>query len=377
MARKLLKGIFLFFSLAGIAYAYHGSISSLQQQIQQQINQEREVYKMGAIAVSYELAHDNHIYSSYSGTAKRHGGTRIEADGLFQVGSITKSFIAAIVLQLEQEGKLNISDPIGKFLPNYPKWRRITVRQLLNHTSGIYNYTLLPQFDHVTTTRNNHKQWTPQEIVATVYHRKLYFQPAQGYHYSNTNYILLGMLIQKVTQQAVKQELNRRLLRHDPLDLAHSYYLPGAYPHAVSVSLVNGYFENQDVTDINMSWVGAAGALVSNSIDVVRWIKQLFTGHVLQYKQLQELKTVVSIPGGKPLPNNSPHFAYGLGIKRIYKAGIGLIWFHVGATTGYTAIMVWVPEKQIALAVTTNAGDLGRKKIKRIAFNLLEKLIYH
>ncbi|WP_423063391.1 serine hydrolase domain-containing protein [Candidiatus Paracoxiella cheracis] len=353
----------------------HADISNMQQNIQQQINNDRDVYKIGAIAVSYELADSNDVYSNYSGATKLDGEKPVGPDNLFQVGSITKSFIAATILQLEQEGKLKITDPIGKYLPNYVKWRSITIRQLLNHTSGIYDYTILPQFDHVSTPDNDHKQWTPQEIVASVYDHKPYFQPGEGFHYSNTNYILLGMLIHKITHQTVQYELDHRFLREDQLDLTNSYYLPGKYPHSILAWLVDGYFLNKNETHINMSWAGSAGALVSNSIDLVRWVKQLMTGKVLQTQQLRELKTLVSIPAGKPLPKNSRDFAYGLGIKRVYQPNIGLIWFHPGATTGYTAIMVWLPKKHIALAVTTNAGNLGREKIKQIAFGLLELLI--
>jgi len=374
MSYKFLISFFLFLGLVSIAYANPTNVQKLHRQIQQQIRQDRHIYKIGAIAISYELPHSNDVYSNYSGTTQLHGKNPIGPNNLFQVGSITKSFIAATILQLEQEGKLKITDSIGKYLSRYPKWHKITIRELLNHTSGIYDYTALPQFDHVTTKHNDYKQWTSREIVASVYHHKLYFQPGQGFRYSNTNYILLGMLIHEITRRTVKYELERRFLEQDKLDLTSSYYLPGKYPQSVSAWLVDGYFLNKNETHINMSWAGSAGALVSNSIDVVRWTKQLFTGRVLQPKQLRQLKTVVSVPGGQPLPRSSIQFSYGLGIKRIYKSGIGFIWYHPGATTGYTAIMVWAPKKQIALAVTTNAGNLGRKKIKQIAFGLLETL---
>lgn len=374
----MIGNVFILFFLllvsVNVTYAHPITPSTLSQTIQEQIKQDRQVYKIGAIAVSYRLPNNSEVYSNYSGTTQLHGKKTIGPNNLFQVGSITKSFIAATILQLEQEGQLKITDPIRNYLSRYPKWGKITIRELLNHTSGIYDYTALPQFDHVSTNQNDHKHWTPREIVASVYHHKMYFQPGQGFRYSNTNYILLGMLIHKITGRTVKYELERRFLAQDKYDLTSSFYLPGKYPRSISAWLVDGYFLDKNETDINMSWAGSAGALVSNSIDVVRWTKQLFTGQVLEPKQLREFKTVVSVSGGQPLPRNSTQFAYGLGIKRLYKPEIGFIWYHPGATTGYTAIMVWAPKKQIALAVTTNAGNLGRKKIKQIAFGLLETL---
>ena len=371
MVKKILFSIVLFTITSGAI----AQIELIKRNIQSALKKDRDIYKIGAIAVSFQLPHSEKIDSFYSGSTQLQGDHSINANNLFQVGSITKSFIAALILQLESEHRLKITDTIEKYLPHYSKWRRITIKQLLNHTSGIYNYTHLPQFDHVSTAENDHLQWTPERIVDSVYHRKLYFPPGKGFHYSNTNYILLGMIIHAVTRHSVQPELERRFLHNATIGLKNSYYFPDNYPEVISARMVSGYFENKNETNINMSWVDAAGALVSNSIDIARWMNALFVKNtVLPSKQLAEMTSVVSVSEGKPLSENSEQFAYGLGIKRRYLEHIGPIWFHPGATTGYTAIMIWAPQPRIVLVVTTNAGNLGKKNIKAIAFGLLTLL---
>lgn len=338
-----------------------------RQAIQSQINKDRKQYAIEAMAVSFSVGRNGAIQTFYSGDVKQHA--------LFQVGSITKSFIAATVLQLEGSHQLNINRSIGHYFPQYPKWKNITIRQLLNHTSGIYNYTHLPVFDHIKTMKNDHIQWRPTQIVAVAYRHKLYFKPGQGFHYSNTNYILLGMLIKKITGSNVQQVLNQRFLRRSGYDLINTFYLPGLYSPYIETRLAPGYFNATLKQNINMSWAGAAGALVSTSSDLVRWIRLLFVGDLLQPPQLKQLKSVVSAKNGASLPDASHQFVYGLGIKRVYRPALGFVWFHPGITTGYTAIMLWVPRDKIALAVTTNSGSLGKKNIKRIAYRLLNAFL--
>jgi D-alanyl-D-alanine carboxypeptidase len=324
-----------------------------------------------------------------SGTTTYEGSQRINSNTLFQAGSITKSFTSMIILQLEAQGKLNIDDPITNYLPQYPQWQNVTIRELLNHTSGIFNYTETETFNEIRKTQPE-AEFTPEEIVRLAEQHRDYFPPGEGWKYSNTNYVLAGMIIQAVTKQPVSDVMNHYLHGDLRCNLINTYYLPGLYSGSFISHMAHGYSCNgHDVTLDNMSWAYTAGAIVTTTQDLLTWWRALFQGNVLPEKQLDEMKSLVcegTYPGCRPgepmaqLQEGSVSKGYGLGIiESSYGSDrVGTVWWHNGSTAGYKAIVMWFPQSDIYMALTINRdpGYLLKPDLPIIR-ELLDVLIPH
>ncbi len=329
-----------------------------------------------------------------SGKTQIYGGQRINSNNLFQAGSITKSFTSMIILQLEAQGKLNIDDPITKYLPQYPQWHDVTIRELLNHTSGIFNYTDTAAFNDIRKA-NPEEGFTPEEIVRIASRYPMYFQPGHGWHYSNTNYVLAGMIIHAVTHKPVSDVMNYYLHGGMRIDLLNTYYLPKIYPESILHRMAHGYnTKGVDVTESNMAWASTAGAIVSTTQDLLTWWRALFQGHLLPNPQLWQMMSLVCLPGDKNCHPGQPisHLqgwqighGYGLGIAEAAfgSSEIGPVWWHNGSTAGYKAIVMWFPKPDIYMAITINRnpGYLLRPDlpITRQVLNVLLNVhpVYH
>uniref|UniRef100_UPI0015F0CAFB serine hydrolase domain-containing protein n=1 Tax=Streptomyces phytophilus TaxID=722715 RepID=UPI0015F0CAFB len=249
-------------------------------------------------------------HSGTSGVAERDTQRAVPARGQFRIGSITKTFVATVVLQLADEGRLRLDDPVEKWLPGaVPDGSRITVRHLLGHTSGVYDYkrTLTVPPDPAFLDYR-HRTWTPQEqIDRAVAHPPTSTPPGTAYAYSNTGYILLGEIIEKATGRTYAQEIGRRIIR--PLRL-HDTWLPGTYPR-IRGAHMRGYVPIEqdggiplvDFTEMNPSLFGAGGEMISTAGDLDRFFAALLGGRLLPDRLLDEMRTPSF--GGK---------AYGLGL---------------------------------------------------------------
>lgn len=339
------------------------TISCLQQtQIQQVLNTWRAQSNIPSATLSILLPNQSHPITFVSGKSTTANNEKTKADPLFQAGSITKSFTSTVVLQLESQGKLNINDPITKYLPQYARWHNVTIRQLLNHTSGIFNYTETGAFNNIRKT-NPHAQFTPEEIVRLASEHPDYFAPGKGWKYSNTNYVLAGMIIQKVTKQPIATVMNHYL--HQPkLELTNTFYQSGCYSPSLISRMVHGFSnDGHDVTRDNMSWASTAGAIVTTTQDLLAWWHDLFHNNILPAHQMAEMTSLVcehttpTCPAG----GNMAHIAengvgkgYGLGIIQsgYGSSRTGTVWWHNGSTKGYKAIVMWYPKSNIYIALT-------------------------
>jgi D-alanyl-D-alanine carboxypeptidase len=244
-------------------------------------------------------------------------------------------------------------------------------------TSGIFDAFEDKTFMQILT-KNPQKNWTPEEIINYAYKHKPYFAPGAGWHYANSNYNLLGMLIRKVTHRSFKDEINNRLLKK--YNLHNTFYLPYAYPENILDRMAHGYVyygsefsppmkSGSDMTRTNMSAAGPSGALVSNSIDITRWVRLLFSNKILPALQMNELKTLVctgedkSCQAGKVLAPDSYSQGYSLGLVRMHDPKLGLIWVYFGDTPGYSSGFIWLPKQKIALAMTISANSKNSKKL--------------
>ncbi|AYG78583.1 D-alanyl-D-alanine carboxypeptidase [Streptomyces hundungensis] len=295
-----------------------------------------------------------------AGLADTASGERARPDQRFRIASNTKSFVSTVLLQLEGEGRLSLDDSVEKWLPgvvqgNGNSGKAITVRQLLNHTSGIYDPTEEREFFAPYLER---KDWdyvyTPREVIARAVRHEPLFAPGTGWSYSNTNYLLAGLVIEAVTDHSAPSEIRRRILT--PLGLKDTSF-PVTDP-ALHGPHLHGYdLAGQDVTRFSPSYDWTAGAMLSTVDDLARFHRALFTGKLLHPAQQRELLTTVRFPK-KP--------AYGLGVQRMDvpcgsepdSARIST-WETDGAGPGFTSVSLTTADGKRQLVLAANVYDLG------------------
>ncbi len=269
-----------------------------------------------------------------------------------QVASLTKVFVATVVLQLVEEGKLRLSDRLDRWLPAawldvLPHSRQITIQQLLNHTSGIHDYTDADTPFGRDLQHNSFRPWRPQDLIAALRGLPPYFAPgaAGQWRYSNTNYLLLGQIVEAASGQTLAQAIRRRILT--PLALKDTF-LGGA--EAIPGGWARGYWaagrpgDPQDLSNIDFSAYGAAGALVSNAADLARFAEALFGGELLRPDSLRAMTTFVNTGEGG---------GYGLGLMRL-ETPWGTAWGHTGDLLGYEALMLYWPHRGITAVALSN-----------------------
>lgn len=300
----------------------------------------------------------------YGGT-----GRPITSETLWQIGSNTKAFTSAIVLQLEAEGKLTIDQTVGRWLPQYPAWKSVTIRRLLNMTSGIPGYDFSDAMLRAYASDPN-RHFTLKELVAYAYPTTPGAPPpTHGYSYSNTNYLLAEMIIQRVTGNTYTTELDRRFLRAH-LDLDSTYYAAFEYPKSVRDRMPSGYFFShdpdntalapllgRDMRDASVSWTQGAGGIVSMPEDLTDWARALYAGDILGAKQRAELLSLVSLKTGKSIAKTTledPR-GFGLGVAQITTAETGTVWYYEGITLGYRMVHVYLPRQDAVIAFGINS----------------------
>jgi D-alanyl-D-alanine carboxypeptidase len=257
----------------------------------------------------------------------------VPVDGRVRIASNTKMFTAVAVLQLVGEGKVGLDEPIETYLPKVVRGkgidgRKITVRQLLQHTSGLPNYTRwMPS---VFKTRNVYR--SPQDLLDMAFKHKTSFAPGKGWEYSNTGYVLAGLLIEKVTGNPLSKELNDRIIK--PIGLRHTYWpakgdktIRGRHPKGYGSEKPGGKLV--DITNLDPSWGWAAGQLIATPSDVNRFVSALMDGKLLKPKQLAAMKHTMKAPG---MP---PGWEYGLGLMKMSLTCGGVAWGHGGDIDGY------------------------------------------
>ncbi|MFI7079239.1 serine hydrolase domain-containing protein [Micromonospora sp. NPDC049903] len=248
-----------------------------------------------------------------------------------RIGSITKTFVATTVLQLVDDGRLGLDDPIGQRLPDVVPGElgtQVTVRMLLNHTSGIGNYTNAMIDSYAAINRMQVTTYAPAELVATGLAMPPTNAPGERFSYSNTNYVLAGMLIEAVTGNSTAAEVQRRILR--PLKLTGTSF-PGTDP-TIRGPHGGAYFAPfgvRDMSGFNMSWAGAAGEMISTTADLNTFFRALLRGDLLRPATLDQMLT--RVPMVPELPEAG---GYGLGIYSL-PTPCGEFWGHDGAVIGH------------------------------------------
>ncbi|MEW9139521.1 serine hydrolase domain-containing protein [Bacillus wiedmannii] len=280
----------------------------------------------------------------------------MKTDFRFRIASVTKTFTATVVLQLAGENRLNLDDSIEKWLPgviqgNGYDAKQITIRQILNHTSGIAEYSRTKEADFF---KNRNKSFTAEDLVKLGLSLPPDFAPGKGWSYSNTGYVLLGILIEKVTGNSYAEEIENRII--EPLELSNTF-LPGNSSVIPGTNHARGYFqpdgasELKDITYYNPSIGSSAGDMISTADDLNKFFSYLLSGKLLKEQQLKQMLTTV--------PTGSAEIVgYGLGIYETRLPNGVSIWGHSGGIPGFS---------------TFAGGTLGGKHTIAVNFNSLGK----
>jgi D-alanyl-D-alanine carboxypeptidase len=276
------------------------------------------------------LVDDGGDVSAVAVGASRLGtGRPLRVSDEVRAGSITKTVIATITLQLVGEGRLRLNDTVERWLPGMvPNGAAITIRMLLEHTSGIFDYTADADWN-ASVLANPHRYWSPQELVAVATAHPPMFPPGQGLTYSNTGYILIGLVLEKVAGQPVQDLVSERVV--GPLRLHRTFFATsarfrGPYAHGYfPPSLTGGSY--LDTSSWSPSFAWAAGALVSTAPDLARFYQALLSGRLLSPGLLHVMTRTVTSPA-------YPGIGIGLGIWSV-ETPCGTVWGHEGGIPGY------------------------------------------
>ncbi|MBO1419414.1 serine hydrolase [Streptomyces sp. FH025] len=310
-----------------------------------------EAVAEGVPGAVVELRDGRGTWRSAAGTADLVDGRPAGARDRFRIGSVTKTFVATVVLQLVAEGRTGLDDPIERHLPGLvPNGSAITVRQLLSHTSGLadFNAELLAKPDPLRTART--ATYTPRDLIAISTELGPRFAPGTSWAYSNTNYVVLGLLVEHLMGHRLDQEIDRRIVR--PLHLDDTSFpttadLPG--PHLHGYEWADGPTAPPvDFTTFNPNAIWASGTMISTAGDLDRFYRALFAGRLLPANLLDQMRTPHPFDTGR---------AYGLGLEsRTYCADGTPAWGHSGSVAGYETFSFTTADgtRQLTLSLNRN-----------------------
>lgn len=331
----------------------------------------------GVVGVTMSIYHpQTGMWMGASGKADLHNNIDMQPCNISRVGSTVKMFTATTVLKLAEEGKLNLDDKISSYLKGdvinkIENADKATIRQLLQHSSGIYNYIQNLKFQ--TASLNDLiREWKPEELLKYAYNQKPYFPPGEDVNYSNTGYILLGLLIEEIEGKPFYSVFNEKLFA--PLDLTMTKFAADdPIPHGIVRGYVDLYSKLQVTESTYFSgwdYYTADGGLISNPYDLSVFFRALMEGQILSPNSLSEMLTwktpKVSDPDFFPI-------SYGLGIFKI-ETDRGVVYMHSGDAVGYYANMLYLPADNttIIYAVNSNYGKIDQFVSTK---NAIEKIL--
>ena len=300
------------------------------------------------------------------------GSTWSDADGLAQldpaqpatpatlyvVGSMTKTFVTALIMQLVEQGQMALDDPLADWLPDYPNAANITIGELLSHTSGVHDFFENSAYTQLVI-RDPLRVWTPQETLDTLVGPP-YFDPGTGYHYASTNFILLGLVLEQATGKPLGTLLRQRLFK--PLGLDSTYFQDATHAPPAGAALGHSATTGADITDgtnyrpttseATVAW--ASGAIVSDAADIATWCHALYGGQVLQPDSLAQIENYDYSPYSEE--------TYGLGTRTRLFAGERMFG-HTGSLRGFYGAMWYYPDSQLTVVVLDNQGRIDPNPI--------------
>ena len=329
--------------------------AELEEYLQNKMEEILRRYRIKGINMAIGWGNGN-IWTGAAGKSASASGERLDEEHIYNIASITKTFVSALVLLLQEEGVLNLDDIVETWLPDLEARFGLdsTIRQLLNHTSGLRDYAAEGAGGIVDEAFTNPTRiWSPEEMATRALNdtsRPPWFSPGQGGpKYSNTNYLLLGMIIEAATGQSFAQVLRERIL--SPLRLDFTYFavseeLP---ENRLAVGRTSSPFPFKP----RVAFSFTAGGMVSNAEDLVRWARTLYSGEFLSENSLREM---LELAGRITFQNKTTPSQgyYGLGVQQIDIEPVGREWGHGGSFSGYRAGMYFYPEVDVAFSFIIN-----------------------
>lgn len=272
---------------------------------------------------------------------------------IFQIGSITKQFTATVILKLAEQHKLNISDKLSKYYPNYPKGDSITIEHLLTHTSGVFNYTNDVEFMKIEAT----KPATEAQMLALFKDKPLDFSPGTRWSYSNSGYMLLGYIIQKVTQKPYEEVVHETIFK--PLGMTHTGF---DFVRLKNHEKATGYFVISETSTVPSTLVDstvsfAAGAIYSTTGDLLKWHSGILNNKIVQRSSMDKAFT--------PYKNN---YGYGWAINKMADKQITT---HSGGIFGFNANLARIEQDDVCVLLLNNVGNPKLSEITQKIFEVL------
>lgn len=315
---------------------------------------------------------DGSVWQGTAGLADVAAARPVTVDTAFSVASVSKTFTAALILELIDDGRLSLDSTARSFLPHLKISRAITVRQLLDHTSGLRDFFYGGNIDHALLVRPG-KVWDPARSLR--YLGKPYSKPGRSWHYSNTNYLILGMLAEAVGGAQVADQLRDRFF--GPLGLDRTFYQavePPLGPIARGYRFVG---TGRDLPAIDLSdrsdtvpftsvvtAAGAAGSIATDAIDLARWAQALYGGNVLSAAMRAEM-----VADLRATAQYAPGVAYGLGVQSVVVRGHPTLG-HSGRFLGARATVRWLTDERLSIAVLTNQSRSDPNAVVRALLKL-------
>jgi D-alanyl-D-alanine carboxypeptidase len=328
----------------------------------------QDVVDSGFAGVQLRVHDQRGDWAGTAGVRKLGEAAKPPANGRFRIGSNTKTFVATLMLQLVAEGKVGLDSPVAGYLPGFGLDRRITVRMLLQHTSGLFAFTGEVYDDGTVApgivwsgpewVHSRFRTYRPEELVRLALSKPARFEPGTDWNYSNTNYVLAALVIEKVTGRPYAEQLRRRIL--GPLGLRDTVVpgtspeIPGPHAHAYYQYEEGGRPKTVDITRQNPSWISAAGEMISTTQDLATFMSALMGGKLLPAPLLAEMR--------KP----HPKAGYGLGLFvqdgtapspfPLPSCGVTVV-THNGGVQGYATLMYSTPDASRTMTASLTYVD--------------------
>ncbi len=368
LAGAALAGLLVTLAMPGTAATAGGTTAatvrgSLRTELSDYLKDYRSSEHISAVSLAVTFRGGGPGINLAAGSTRLSGGSRVSPYALWQIGSNTKAFTSVLVLQLEAEHRLSISDTLGRWLPQYTAWRHVTIRQLLDMTSGIPSYTGSVKFWRAVAAAPN-GVFSASRLVSYA----VGLPATQGYSYSNTNYILLQMIIERAARDSYRRQLCDRIISR--LGLRNVFYSATNYPPAVTDRLPAGYWHiplpamksqyNRDQSRHTLSWGQGAGGIIGSLQDLAAWDRALFGGRELPAQQQRELTSLVSTKTGKPIKKTTlaDPAGYGLGVSQVTSKELGTVWYYEGETDGFRVVNLFAPRSGTAIVLGVNSASL-------------------
>lgn len=302
---------------------------------------------MGSLTVTKD---GNILYTRAIGYSRINGAEKkpVSEATRYRIGSISKMFTAALIFQLVEENKLKLSDTLDKFFPQIPNAQKITLAQMLGHRSGIFELTDVSDFRSLKTQPK-----TREEIVAIIAKGKPAFEPGEKAQYSNSNYVLLGYIVERAGGRSYEDALKQRIT--SKIGLTDTYlgagYSDAGRNEGLSYNFIGDWKQESET---HLSIPGGAGAIISTSPDLTKFIQALFDGKIVSKESLEQMK---------------PTDRYGRGID-LYPLGGKTFYGHNGAIDAFRSFLVYLPEEKLALAYVSNGVNYPLNNIVSGVFDI-------